>query len=320
MRRFTVGQALSRIGRLGLILLWLAATGCGASEKGDQTPALIVGSTQITAAELQQRMLVMTEALDLEDGPQEVLREMALEQIIDRFLVLEHGKETGVGLAEQEMETTVREIKRDYGEEGFREVLMRAYVDEQTWLRQLREHLLVNKIMGRVLESVPPPGNREIQEYFEAHRDEFDSPPRVKFRQVVSRSRKEAEQVLKRIRQGEEMGQIARSESIAPEADAEGLVGWVARGQLDPVLEEALFGLSPGQTSPVIETPYGYHVLEVLEASAPVPRTLPEALAEIEARLTFQKQAEFSKGWLKDLRSRYRIQVDRKLLAAKGLS
>lgn len=83
------------------------------------------------------------------------------------------------------------------------------------------------------------------------------------WRSVAVRTREEArarvEQALARLAAGEDFAVVARELSDDP-ASAD--LGVVAPGQLVPAFEAAAFALAPGQRSAVVETPYGFHVIE----------------------------------------------------------
>lgn len=89
------------------------------------------------------------------------------------------------------------------------------------------------------------------------------------WRSGATRTREEARarigQALGRITAGEDFAAVARELSDDPTAAAGGDLGVVAPGQLVPAFEEAAFALEPGERSGVVETPYGFHVVERLE-------------------------------------------------------
>jgi peptidyl-prolyl cis-trans isomerase NIMA-interacting 1 len=88
------------------------------------------------------------------------------------------------------------------------------------------------------------------------------------WRSPATRTRDEArariEAALARLAAGEDFAAVAREVSDDPSGRQGGDLGVVAPGQLVPAFEDAAFALLPGQRSAVIETPYGFHVVERL--------------------------------------------------------
>ena len=75
-----------------------------------------------------------------------------------------------------------------------------------------------------------------------------------------------AEQVRTLLREGRTFREVAleySDEGIVESTGGE--LGWVAPGQLIPTFEDVLFALGPGEISDVVETPYGYHVIQRTE-------------------------------------------------------
>jgi len=138
----------------------------------------------------------------------------------------------------------------------------------------------------------------------------------LKFRQIVCTNRKEAEKLLKRLHNGEEMETLAKKYSVAPEAENGGEVGWIARGQLEESMEKALFSLHVGTISNVVKTPYGYHIFEVLEIRPEGIKGLSEVRQEIMSKLRSYRQEVFYKKWLDTLKSEFRTDIDEKKIKA----
>jgi len=78
-------------------------------------------------------------------------------------------------------------------------------------------------------------------------------------------ARTRAREVLERLSAGESFEQVARTTSDDPSAQVNGGdLGRIAPGQLVPAFEDAAFALEPGETSGIVETPYGFHVIRRL--------------------------------------------------------
>ncbi|MCA9705503.1 MAG: peptidyl-prolyl cis-trans isomerase [Myxococcales bacterium] len=85
-------------------------------------------------------------------------------------------------------------------------------------------------------------------------------------RSTASRSKQDAQQQIQQIQaqlsQGGDFAALARQHSDCPSASKGGDLGNFGRGQMVGPFEEAAFGMEVGQTSGVVETPFGYHLIQ----------------------------------------------------------
>ncbi len=297
-----------------LICLISAISACDSFDKTEDNVGLVVGSSHITTDKLKSDMEFISAGMEIPVQQRDLIRKQLMEQCINHYLIIEYGKEHGIAISENELQNTLKDIRKEYTDAAFDEALIRGYVDLEQWKNRLREQLLVKKIIEKVTEGVTQPNYQDIKQYFEANQDEFKSPKMIEFRQIVTRTREEAKKILNRLRNGELMSELAKKYSTAPEAENGGKVDWVAEDHLSESMGEVLFSMPQGKISPVVETPYGYHIFEVISVRPAGAKELPDAIEEIQSKLILQRREVFLKKWVQDLKNHFEVRVNQNLL------
>ncbi|MBW1900043.1 MAG: peptidylprolyl isomerase [Deltaproteobacteria bacterium] len=297
-----------------IICLISAISACDSFDKTEDNVGLVVGSSHITTDKLKSDMEFISAGMEMPIQQRDLIKKQLMEQCINHYLIIEYGKEHGIAISENELQNTLRDIRKEYTDAAFDEALIRGYVDLEQWKNRLREQLLVKKIIEKVTEGVTQPNYQDIKQYFEANQDEFKSPKMIEFRQIVTRTREEAKKILNRLRNGELMSELAKKYSTAPEAENGGKVGWVAEDHLSESMGEVLFSMPQGKISPVVETPYGYHIFEVISVRPAGAKELPDAIEEIQSKLLLQRREVFLKKWVQDLKNHFEVRVNQNLL------
>lgn len=137
-----------------------------------------------------------------------------------------------------------------------------------------------------------------VREFYDQHPERYNQPERVRARHVllrvapgaseeeVAQVRTRAEAALARIQGGEDFAAVASELSEDPGSKAQGGdLGFFARGQMVPAFEEVAFSLEPGQTSELVKTDFGFHVIRVEERKAAEQRSFDDAAREIAEEL-----------------------------------
>jgi len=117
------------------------------------------------------------------------------------------------------------------------------------------------------------PTDAALRKDYAAKQDTFKTPERVQARHILIKSdasndaamKAKAEGILKQIQAGGDFAKLAMENSDDPGSKAQGgELGWIVKGQTVPEFEKAAFSpLQPGQTSGLVKTTYGYHIIQV---------------------------------------------------------
>jgi peptidyl-prolyl cis-trans isomerase C len=90
-------------------------------------------------------------------------------------------------------------------------------------------------------------------------------PDRVHCAHILVKTETEAKMVLERLNKGEKFSNVAKEISLCPSKKNGGDLGTFTRGKMVREFETAAFGLDKGQTSGIVKTKFGYHVIKRLE-------------------------------------------------------
>lgn len=297
------------------VAICLILSACDILDRSEERAMVIVGERIVNEAELKRDIIEMTSGMGLTDQSVKEILDSLIGRLVDYYLVLEYGRQNSITISEQELESAIEDTKKDYPEEKvFQEMLLHRYLNYDEWKEGLRRRLLVRKIIEKVYEGISPITPDEIKAYFDSHEIEFAQSPMVKFSQIVTHSEDEAKALRERLLKGEHLDELARQYSMAPEAEDGGEVSWISQNALDESIDKVIFSLPVGEISPVVKTPYGYHIFQVAAKRPEGPKSLQEARDEIETMLILQKQDVLYNNWIVRLRELFPVKINHELL------
>jgi peptidyl-prolyl cis-trans isomerase D len=146
--------------------------------------------------------------------------------------------------------------------------------------------------------------NERVRRFYDEHPDRYHLPERVRARHVLVRSEKDAaadkvqeaqkriDAALARIKAGEDFAKVAAETSEDPGSkDRGGDLGLFPRGQMVPAFEDVAFNQKDGETSEVVRTDFGFHVIRTEAHEAAKDRSFDEAAHEIAEELAGAERA-----------------------------
>jgi parvulin-like peptidyl-prolyl isomerase len=149
----------------------------------------------------------------------------------------------------------------------------------------------------------------EIDAYYAAHKAEYTSPEKRRVAQIVVASQEEAQDIKKRLDNGESFAELVRNVSTdTVSAKQAGDLGWITRK--DAAGDFAVvFNFEEGQVSEPLKSKFGWHLIKVEAIVPPKPLELKDARDPIRKTLTEQKQRDARIVWVKKLRDAATIHV-----------
>ena len=150
----------------------------------------------------------------------------------------------------------------------------------------------------------PQISDAELQAAYMAHTKDYTTPEQVKVRHILikvgpndpkadAEARAKAEDVLKQLKAGGNFADLAKKYSDDPGSKVQGgELGFIQHGTTVPEFDKAAFALNPGQTSDLVKTQFGYHIIQTEEKQAAHTKTLAEVKDQIIPLLQNQKRMQ----------------------------
>ena len=258
----------------------------------------VVNDDVITRLELDDRLRMVVRQLQKQGTPlpaPEVLERQILERMISDMLQAQFAKESGVRVDDTQLDLAITRIAQQNNFPSlaeFRIKLEADGVDFKKFREEIRSEIISTRLREREVESKLVISDTEVDSYLANKKnmggaeDEFHLAhilvvvPEQASAEKIQAARDKAEQALSQLQGGADFAQVAAGYSDAKDALKGGDIGWRPSGRLPPLFTGELQKLQPGQTTAVLRSPNGFHILKLVDrrsGSAPVVITQTHA-------------------------------------------
>ncbi len=269
----------------------------------------VVNSDVITRTELRQRVEQVTRQLSRQGTPlppAEVLERQVLERQIVERLQLQLAGETSLRVDDVTLDRALGRIADNnrMSMSDFRKALEKDGISWDRFRDEVRNEMLLGRVREREVDSRIVISDAEVTNYLSnpenlAVGQEELNLAHILFRapegaspEQLARLRAKAEDVAARVARGEPFDKLAASYSDAPDALSGGNLGWRSAERLPGLFAEAVSGLKPGDTTPVLRSAAGFHLVKVVGRKGGGQAVAPAQVQQTHARHILIKTSE----------------------------
>ncbi len=275
------------IGVFFLVIGMFVFTGCekakSKSAAGEKDVVATVGSETITLKEVDERIAKMPPYYQnmLKDRKKELVEDLVLEK-----LFYNEAKKRGLQNDKEVKET----------------------------LAEAQKKIMISKFIKDEVEVKSAVTDKEAQDYYDSHREEFAIPERWGASHILVKTEEEAKAVLDELSKGKSFEELAKEKSQDASAKKGGDLGYFAKGQMVPEFEETAMKLEVGQTSGIVKTQFGFHIIKLTDKKAPEAQQFKDVEARIKNELTMKKRRDVFDKLVESLKSRTKTSINESLL------
>ena len=299
--------------------LMMVVSGPSAGAAGNRIVA-IVNDEVITEGDITSQVtsLLRDEDVPAPSPEQEgEMRAALLERLIEQRLIIQEAKRKGASVDSSDVAQRLQQLHDRLGtKEAYERMLQESGLNEEQLKTKIREQLMAQKAIDEEVRAkvvltptelaqvaarpVASEGKEEVEAYHLLIR--------IKPDRSAEQALALANDLRRRISQGEEFTVLAKDYSDDPHAQEGGLLGWIKPGELLPELDHALFSLAPQEVSMPVQTRIGIHLLKAGNRRK-LGEEQQDAQQSLQTRLYQQKFSELLQRWLNGLREQAYVQV-----------
>jgi peptidyl-prolyl cis-trans isomerase SurA len=318
----------------GLILSVFVGVGAGHNvwAQTDQVVdgiAAIINDEIITISEVREAM-----GLDLESLRQQssgrALQQQAkqlytrtLGNLMNLRLQLERARKLNLQVDDEDVAHHIEAIKKQnqVSNEQLEQMLRSRGLNLENYRQQVREGLLVAKVVNAEVRSRLVVLDTELREVYQRRQEQYRIPGELTVSHIlflvspqaaseeVERAHQKAREVMQKLRTGGNFAELARQYSDGPSAEQSGLLGTFRSGELLPGFEEAAANLQPGQISDIVRTRVGFHIIRVESRQEGAYKSFETVREDIKAELLQAKTEQKYQEWLDSLRQSAYVKI-----------
>ena len=187
-------------------------------------------------------------------------------------------------------------------------------VDE---MEKIKRGLILREFVQDLFSAEIPISDEEVITYFNEHKSEYDKPERVRVSHIVTSDKGLADQLLVKIKKGENFKELAKKSSIDTTSNYKGGdLGYIERGKMPAEFDEAAFAMKKeGEISRIIKTGMGYHIIKFnARIDAFESTLLPSVMGNVKRKIKQKKQIEIINNFTAELKDRYEVVTNEDML------
>ena len=295
-----------------------------------------VNGVPITESQVQRRIdlqykpkldQLAAQSPDLAAQQEKMLRQSLTNRLISERLLDEQVQAAQIQVTEEQ---AVAHITEQLGArtppmslQQYKAIVLAQGGDFEAQMQYIQRGMAYEKLLQAEKGSELNVTDEEAKKYYDENPTEFQVPEQVQAshilistkptdpnadpNEVKAQAKQKAEDLLKQVKDGADFATLAREHSSCPSSANGGDLGLFERGRMVKPFEEAAFTLKPGETSDVVETQFGYHIIKVTDHRDPNEIAFADAKSDLLPRLAQRKKSEVMKAYLQSLRDNAEI-------------
>ncbi len=241
---------------------------------------------------------------------------------IDQQLLVQRAKDMGISV-EAEVIKQLDQVRQQNNLPSMEELQKAVETQGLSWEEyktSIRNNLLTQEVLRKDAGQRVDIGHEDVQKYYDEHKQDFVRPESVALADIflstegktpeeTAAIQKKANDLIARLKKGDDFGELAKRNSEGPTAKNGGELGVFERGQLSKQIEDIVFAMKKNDLSDVIQTKTGFEIIKLLAHYDAGLQPIDKVENEIENRIYAERMSTMFRGYLAELREQSYVVV-----------
>ena len=174
--------------------------------------------------------------------------------------------------------------------------------------------ILISRVIEDETKKSAPVSDDDVSSYYEQNKEKYMVPEMVRASHILTSTEEEAIKAKGELDRGADFAAVANEYSKDLTKDRGGDLGYFKKGQMIPEFENAAFNLNVGETSDVIKTRFGYHVIRLTDRKPAAYRSFEEVKDSVRTSIMRDKQRQSFDEFTKTLKDKSKISINQDIL------
>ncbi len=268
---------------VALALILVSAVVLAADKKAPGDMVAVVNGAVIAQEEFDrvldyERRRAAQSGQQIPDAQMAKIENSILDSLIVAELLFQESKKQGIQVKSETVTEQFMTVKQRFPSEAeFKKVLEENKITESKIRADIKRDMAIQQLIDKEVDQKVKITDEESKTFYDTNPQRFQPPERVKASHILikvdegaseekkAEALKKIKEIQQKVQKGEDFAALAKTYSEGPSGPKGGDLGSFGRGQMVKPFEDAAFSMKPNETSDIVETKFGYHLIKVVD-------------------------------------------------------
>jgi parvulin-like peptidyl-prolyl isomerase len=234
----------------------------------------------------------------------------AIDELINRELQYQDAKAKDIKIEKEKIDAQLEKFKKRFKSEKEYQAALKQEKSTEVQVRaRIEKELLAQAAYTRNVTEPAKMSEPALKEYYEKNAAKLKQPESAKLRIISTTDEKKARDILAKIKQGDDFGELAYGLSEDSYRVKSGDIGYIHKGRMLPEIDAVAFKLKAGEVSDIIKAENNWFIIKVEDKKPEQQMTFEETKAKLQKELEAERANELKKKWIDNLRAKAKIEI-----------